>query len=335
MNEKHRATRSRTIVLTSEDKQKYRRILRHVDCPVSLHDILDSTIYQDLFQVLPFLPSEMFDLIFADPPYNLTKDFNSTTFKQRELDQYERWLVSWLPGMKRLLKPHGSIYVCGDWRSSTAIHRVLQQHFEVRNRISWEREKGRGAKTNWKNNTEDIWFATMGDDYIFNVDNVKLKRRVLAPYTDKSGSPKDWKQTDQGRYRITHPSNIWTDLTVPFWSMPENTDHPTQKPEKLLAKIILASSAPGQIVFDPFLGSGTMSVVAKKLGRHYIGVELDLEYCCLAEKRLKLAHENPSIQGYNDGVFWERNTLAEQSNGRVNRISESECPTLFDHSRRE
>ena len=98
--------------------------------------------------------------------------------------------------------------------------------------------------------------------------------------------------------------------------MPENTDHPTQKPEKLLAKIILASSLPGQLVFDPFLGSGTTSVVAKKLGRFYIGVEIDETYCCLAEKRLDMAEIDPSIQGYSQGVFWERNTLAEQRSSR-------------------
>lgn len=94
--------------------------------------------------------------------------------------------------------------------------------------------------------------------------------------------------------------------------MPENTDHPTQKPEKLLAKLILASTNPGDLVLDPFLGSGTTSVVAKKLGRRYIGIELDAYYCCLAEKRLALAEEDSSIQGYQDGVFWERNTLSMQ-----------------------
>lgn len=199
----------------------------------------------------------------------------------------------------------------------------------MRNRISWEREKGRGAKANWKNNTEDVWFATVCEDYTFNVDAVKLNRRVLAPYTDKSGKPKDWCRTDQGRYRLTHPSNIWTDLTVPFWSMPENTDHPTQKPEKLLAKIILASSNVGGVVFDPFLGSGTTSVVAKKLGRHYVGIEIDEEYCCLAERRLELADADRIIQGYTDGVFWERNTLAEQINGKENRVFPSRQPSLF------
>jgi site-specific DNA-methyltransferase (adenine-specific) len=94
--------------------------------------------------------------------------------------------------------------------------------------------------------------------------------------------------------------------------MPENTDHPTQKPEKLLAKLILASSNPGDVVLDPFLGSGTTSVVAKKLGRQYVGIELDETYCLLAEKRLELADTAPTIQGYEDGVFWERNTQQKQ-----------------------
>ncbi len=150
----------------------------------------------------------------------------------------------------------------------------------------------------------------MSNNYVFNVEDVKLKRRVIAPYTDQEGRPKDWGATDRGRFRLTHPSNIWTDLTVPFWSMAENTDHPTQKPEKLLAKIVLASSNEGQVVLDPFLGSGTTSVVAKKLKRHYVGIEIDEMYCSLSEKRLDMADDDPSIQGWVDGVFWERNTSA-------------------------
>lgn len=331
MAERQRAPRNRTLVLSDSDRERCSQALRRIDSPVSLEEILDSTICQDLFVVLPLLPSGAFDLIVADPPYNLTKTFNGSTFKQTDLDQYETWLSAWLPEMHRLLKPTGSIYVCADWRSSTAIHRVLLQYFVVRNRISWEREKGRGAKTNWKNNMEDVWFATSSKDYTFNVNDVKLKRRVIAPYTDGDGQPKDWEDTEAGKYRITHPSNIWTDLTVPFWSMPENTDHPTQKPEKLLARIVLASSNPGDTIFDPFLGSGTTSVVAKKLQRHYVGVEADRDFCCLAQRRLELAETDQSIQGYAGGVFWDRNTLSDQSNSR--RRDCSSCvshPALFD-----
>ena len=315
MTAPRRAPRNRTLTLSDADRRRCSAALRQVDGEVAAEDILDTTICQDVFTVLPHLPSETFDLIVADPPYNLTKTFNGSVHKQTTLDRYETWLGSWIPEMRRLLKPSGSIYVCGDWRSSAAIHRVLLAHFTVRNRISWEREKGRGAKANWKNNTEDIWFATVSEDYVFNVDAVKLKRRVIAPYTDRNGEPKDWEQTDHGKFRTTHPSNVWTDLTVPFWSMAENTDHPTQKPEKLLAKIILASSDVGHVVFDPFVGSGTTLVVAKKLGRRFFGVEVDHEFCCLTQRRLELAEIDPRIQGYTDGVFWERNTLGEQRKG--------------------
>ncbi|MCX5782946.1 MAG: site-specific DNA-methyltransferase, partial [Elusimicrobia bacterium] len=194
----------------------------------------------------------------------------------------------------------------------------------------FEREKGRGAKSNWKNCSEDIWFCTMSDKYYFNVDAVKMKRKVLAPYKDKSGKPKDWRDTENGKYRITHPSNIWTDITIPFWSMPENTKHPTQKPEKLAAKIILASSKPGDMVFDPFLGSGTTSVVAKKLDRRYLGIEIDELYAALAEKRLEMADTDKEIQGYADEVFWERNTLNEQTNGNRAENNTNSHLSLFD-----
>jgi len=330
---KKRAPRNRTVTLTDEERDHFSLRLVKLDTPVSAESIMNCTIHEDLFAVLDRLPSQFANLIFADPPYNISKQFNQRAFDARSLSEYEEWLELWLPKMKRLLKPSGSIYICGDWRSSAAIHKVAQKHFVIRNRITWEREKGRGAKTNWKNASEDIWFCTASTEYVFNVNEVKLKRRVIAPYTDQKGKPKDWKETQNGRYRLTHPSNLWTDISVPFWSMPENTDHPTQKPEKLLAKIILASSNPGDVVFDPFLGSGTTSVVAKKLNRQYIGVEIDKEYCCLAEKRLCLASSDTTIQGYSDGVFWERNTLANQSSSQnkadngQNVVSQ---PTLFE-----
>jgi len=283
-----------------------------VAAPTLLNHILGRTICQDVFDALPLLPHSSVDLLIADPPYNLDKSFNETSFQNIPLEEYEQWLESWVVLLVPALKPTASLYICGDWRSSTAIERVCQRYFVVRNRITWEREKGRGAAANWKNCSEDIWFCTVGDQYTFNVDAVKLKRRIVAPYTDTDGQPRGWTQSDEGRYRLTHPSNLWTDITVPFWSMPENTEHPTQKPEKLVAKLILASSNEGDVVFDPFLGSGTTSVVAKKTGRRFFGIELDPLYCCLAEKRLDQAEKNGEIQGYTEGVFWERNSLNQQ-----------------------
>lgn len=145
-------------------------------------------------------------------------------------------------------------------------------------------KKGRGAFKNWKNGLEDIWFATKSNNYTFNLDLIKIRKKVIAPYKE-NGKPKDWIDLkEKGKFRDTCPSNFWDDISIPFWSMPENTAHPTQKPEKLIAKLILASSNSNGIVFDPFLGSGTTFVVAKKLNRHYLGIELNELYCTWAEK---------------------------------------------------
>ena len=244
-----------------------------------------------------------------DPPYNLNKNFNGLKFSASKDEDYDAYLDSWLPLVCRKLKDNGSLYLCGDWKCTSSLQRALEKNLTVINRITWQREKGRGAKSNWKNGMEDIWFAVKNpSDYYFNVEAVKMKRRVIAPYR-KDGEPKDWEESEGGNFRITYPSNFWDDISIPFWSMSENTDHPTQKPEKLYAKLVLASSKPGDKVFDPFLGSGTACAVAKKLGRHYCGIEINREYCLWAAKRLLMADSDGSIQGYEDGVFWERNTL--------------------------
>jgi len=302
-----KAPRNKTVSFSDMEREYLRTNLSKLDRQANIENILNRMINQNIFDVIDFLPSDFVNLLFIDPPYNISKDFNGYSFKQISVEQYAEWMDTWLSRMVRLLKPTASIYVCGDWRSSAAIRSVCEKYFIVKNRITFEREKGRGATKNWKNNSEDIWFCTVSNDYTFNVEQVKLKRKVIAPYR-VDGIPKDWQENDDGNFRLTYPSNIWTDITIPFWSMPENTPHPTQKPEKLLAKIILASSNEGDIVFDPFAGVGTTGVAAKKLGRNFVMVEMDEEYCLYAIKRLQIADDDRSIQGYYDGVFWERNT---------------------------
>lgn len=315
---KRKAPRNRSITLTGPEYSKYSKELIHINEKTSLSKIVNKTINQDIFDVINLLPGKFIDLLFLDPPYNLTKAFNTIRFTKKTIQEYSEWIDKFISAMIPLLKPNATIYFCGDWRSSTSAHFVLSKYFTVRNRITWEREKGRGSKTNWKNNTEDIWFCTNSNEYTFNIDAVKLKKKVLAPYRTEDGIPKDWADEGNGSFRLTHPSNIWTDISVPFWSMPENTEHPTQKPEKLLAKLILASSNPGDVVFDPFLGSGTTAVVAKKLDRKFIGIEIDQKYACLAQKRINQAEKDSRIQGYFEGVFWERNILSKLINRKKN-----------------
>lgn len=312
-----KADRNKTIDMTVEEGREYLERCITVSEKVTLDTVLDRTILGDTFETLRLLPEKSIDLLIVDPPYNLDKNFNGKKFKKTSDEMYEEYTESWISLAIPLLKDNATIYVCCDWQSSPAIGMVLKRHFNVQNRITWQREKGRGALSNWKNGMEDIWFATNSKKYTFNVEDVKIRRKVIAPYK-VDGKPKDWEETEQGNFRNTYPSNFWDDISIPYWSMPENTAHPTQKPEKLLAKLILASSNPGDVILDPFLGSGSTSVTAKKLGRHYIGVEQNDQYCVWAEKRLEMAEADATIQGYADGVFWERNTNALQQKYRNN-----------------
>ena len=299
---------NRTLVINVEEIKEYSKEFVTLQNKTSKDKIIDKIINQDTFHVLKYLPNQFVDLLFLDPPYNMSKTFNNNKFAKRSISDYTDWLENLIKSILPTLKKTASIYVCGDWLSSTSIHTILDKYFKVRNRISWEREKGRGASRNWKNSSEDIWFATLSEDYSFNVDAVKLKRKVLAPYKI-NGKPKDWEAHSEGSFRLTFPSNLWTDITVPFWSMPENTEHPTQKPEKLLAKIILASSKENDVILDPFLGSGTTAVVAKKLSRNFVGIEIEEKYAAIAAKRIQMIKNDKSIQGFSDGVFWERNSI--------------------------
>ena len=316
--EKEKSNRNKTINTSLEDGKIFLdrciSISHKID---NIQSIQNKTILGDLFSITKMLPEKQIDLIIADPPYNLTKKFGEHLFSKTNTEEYQHYTREWLKKVMPLLKDNGSIYICCDWESSLIIGQVLSEFAFIQNRISWQREKGRGAKANWKNGMEDIWFATKSKQYTFNLDAVKIRRKVIAPYK-VNGKPKDWQETDNGNYRDTCPSNFWDDITIPFWSMPENTAHPTQKPEKLIAKLILASSNYGDIVFDPFLGSGTTSVVAKKLGRNYLGVEKEAQYCIWAEQRLAKAENNKEIQGYTNGVFWERNSLAQQNKLKEN-----------------
>lgn len=308
MKEKERAVNNRTLTLEAQEIEDLKKRLLTEENISAETDIVNRTLNGDILKMLEFVPENFADLIIIDPPYNLSKNFNGMKFASRSQENYDEYLATWFPLVCKKLKSNGSLYMCGDWKCTSSLQRAIEKELTVLNRITWQREKGRGAKSNWKNGMEDIWFAVKNPgDYYFDVEAVKMKRKVLAPYK-VAGKPKDWSEDENGNFRITYPSNFWDDISVPFWSMPENTDHPTQKPEKLYAKLILASSCPGDIVFDPFLGSGTASVVAKKLGRRFCGIEQNEEYCLFAEKRLALAEKDKSIQGYSGGVFWERNS---------------------------
>lgn len=299
------AQNNRTIKLSQEEREKYSVRTDYI------HN--ESAMYlNDFFSFNDQLPSASVDLIIIDPPYNLTKTYSGTVFHKMRNDEYCGYMNDIIEKCLRVLNPTGTMYICGDWETSFLQLKCIREFEEngqcvCINRITWARDKGRAKAGNWKNNIEDILMVVKSrDSYTFNHNAVMVRKKVLAPYRDENGNNKDWVETEDGRYRMTWPSNIWNDITVPFWSMPENTDHPTQKPEKLYAKLILASSNPDDVVYEPFAGTGTACVTAKKLSRRFIGVEKEKEYYLLACKRLELAETDKSIQGYEKNMFTEK-----------------------------
>ena len=304
---KEKASMNRTIVLSDDERRTYQDyILDHFE----LNE--NSVICGDFNIINDQIPDKYVDLILLDPPYNLTKQYGEHTFKSMSDGEYFNYVLEIFEKCLRVLKDSGTMYVCGDWKTSYIQRKALealeiQDKCDVINRITWSRDKGRGSSNNWKNNIEDIYMVVKSkDNYVFNVDAVKMRKTVLAPYKDKKGNNKDWQDDGDGAYRMTHPSNVWFDITVPFWSMAENTDHPTQKSEKLYAKLILASSNEGDIIYEPFAGVFSGCVTACKLHRNWFGVEFENEYCLLGQKRLIKAEINQNIQGFEDGLFKDR-----------------------------
>ena len=267
--------------------------------------ITNKVIKADVFKILKKLPDKLYDLIIIDPPYNLSKKFNKNSFSKMEQEKYKSYLRDFIEPCNRILKSSGTLYFCCDWTTSYLAEAVLREYFIVKNRITWQREKGRASKTNFKNNLEDIFYCVKSNKHTFN--QVKIKKKVIAPYRDKNGA-RDWFEENGKKYRFTACGNLLNNITIPFWSMKENTSHPTQKPEKLMAKLIYASSNEKDLVLDLFAGSGTTSAVSVKMNRKFTAIESDSEYIGIIKKRIIAASKNKEIQGYlGNGCFAERN----------------------------
>src|SRR3989344_8343340 len=118
ISDKQKAPRNRTLTLSGEDISRLKRRLIKLNEPAFFDEIENKTIHQDIFEALDYLPDSFVNLVFVDPPYNLNKTFNDTSFKEMKSEQYEEWLDSWVAKLIRTLKPHASIYICGDWKSS-------------------------------------------------------------------------------------------------------------------------------------------------------------------------------------------------------------------------
>jgi site-specific DNA-methyltransferase (adenine-specific) len=273
------------------------------------------TYYNESFkESSKYIKDESVDLFFLDPPYYISGNSKDIDLENGDrgdwdcqwssVDEYSDWTDSYLKLAYTQLKNTGSIYVCISWQNAHIIHSLLEKNnFIILNRITWKRDKGRGAKSNWKSIHEDIFFAVKNKKkYTFNVDDVKIKKKVIAPYRNEDGTPKDWWLDENGeKVRLTYPGNLWDEFCVPYWSMnevksyaktkktPDNflQKHNTQKPKDLVKKIITASSNKNDLVVDYFSGSGTTSIAAEELGRESIVFDINKTCILMLEERIK------------------------------------------------
>jgi DNA modification methylase len=239
----------------------------------------------DSFKIMKTMPSKSVDLIFADPPYNLQlKDTlyrpDQTTVeavtqnwdKFNTYKEYDNFTEQWLKESKRILKKGGALWVIGSYHNILRVGTSIQNHgFWILNDIIWHKTNPmpnfRG--TRFTNAHETLLWCTTSREakYTFNYQNLK-------ELNDGKQMRSDWYiPICSGKERLRENNN--------------QRSHPTQKPEALMYRIILSSTNKGDIILDPFLGSGTTAVVAKKLQRNFIGIEQDKEYISLAKKRLK------------------------------------------------
>lgn len=220
---------------------------------------------------LSSLESNSIDLIVADPPYNLGKNYgNNIDLKDRE--DYQAFTREWLTQAHRVLKPGGSLYCFMGVKFIARLYLLLEEELAMTAQgwITWHYTQGMGRKKGFSPRHEDILWFSKGEDATFNLDEVRVPQKYFRKRNNMSGA---------------NPGDVWQFSHVHYCAA-ERLPHPTQKPEALLERIILASSNVGDMVIDPFLGSGTTARVCQILGRNSTGFEINPDYVDMVENRL-------------------------------------------------
>jgi len=249
----------------------------------------------DAIAWLRSLTSESVDLVFADPPYNIKKaEWDS--FESQEA--YVEWSLEWIDQVARVLKPTGTLYVCGFSEILADIKLPALRFFRGCRWLVWHYKNKANLGSDWGRSHESILHFRKKKDFTFNVDDVRIPygRHTLKypehPQAETSQYGGNQKQVWRPHPRGAKPRDV-IEIPTTCNGMHEKTPHPTQKPEELVRKVVLASSEPGDLVIDPFLGSGTTAVVAEQLGRKWMGCDLSSEYCQWAAERIELVENWP------------------------------------------
>ena len=279
----------------------------------------DLIYWGDALNVLTdYIPDASVDLIFADPPYNIGKRFANFSDKWPSEEEYVKWCYRWLDLCIQKLKPNGSMYVMCSTRCMPYLDLYLRNRMTIKSRIVWYYDSsGVQARTHFGSLYEPILFAVKDEkNYTFNADDIRVEA--------KTGARRkliDYRKPVPAVYNSTKvPGNVWEFPRVRY-RMPEYEDHPAQKPEALLERIVRASSNPGDLVLDPFAGTFTTSAVAQRLGRKTIGIELEEKYIKIGLRRL----------GIQDEFNGERlkpleKTFAQRKNGGL-KVADEERPS--------
>ena len=246
---------------------------------------------------LQSLPAESADLIFADPPYNIGKaEWDSFESQQ----QYIQWSLQWIEQAARILKPTGTLYICGFSEILADLRLPAARFFQGCRWLVWHYKNKANLGNDWGRSHESILHFRKSRQFTFNVDDVRIpygNHTLKYPEHPQAETSQYGRGDGKGHLWLPHPRGAKPKdvIEVPTTcnGMHEKTPHPTQKPEELLRKIILASSNPGDLVIDPFLGSGTTAVAAEQLGRRWKGVDISLEYCRWAARRIELVEDWP------------------------------------------
>ena len=245
-------------------------------------------IQGDALEVLKEIPDESIDLIFADPPYNIGKNFNGMKDKWATEEDYLEWCYSWLDLCVAKLKKTGSFYVMTATQFMPFFDIYLRKKMDILSRIIWYYDSsGVQAKKYYGSMYEPILFCVKDkNNYTFNNEDILVEA--------KTGAKRkliDYRKVIPTVYSSEKvPGNVWEFSRVRY-RMDEYENHPTQKPTALLERIIKASSNKNDVVLDPFSGTFTTCFVAKELGRKSIGIELQEEYVKIGIRRLELAEE--------------------------------------------
>jgi len=250
-------------------------------------------ILGDALEALDIVANGSCALIFVDPPYNIGKQFRNFEDRWDSDEEYLCWCYKWLDACIEKLTPDGSIYVMMSTQNMPHIDLYLRQRLTILSRIVWHYDSsGVQAKKYFGSTYEPIIHAVVDKKrYCFNADEIQVEARTGA-----TRKLIDYRKPIPTEYASTKvPGNVWYVPRVRY-RMSEYEDHPAQKPEALLERIILASSRPGDCVLDPFSGTFTTSAVAQRLGRRSIGIELSKEYVGVGLRRLGLAKELDGVK---------------------------------------